>query len=257
MIDPRAVIDPGACLDPSVEVGPFAVIGPEVEIGPRCSIGAHASIKGPTRIGAENRIYPFASIGDDPQDKKFHGEKTWLHIGDRNSIREFTTINRGTGLGGGETRIGNDNWIMAYVHIAHDCIVGDHVIIANTSGLAGHVQIDDHVGIGAYSKVYQFCRVGRHAFLGFESGVIKDVPPYMMVFGSPAKLVGINKEGLKRAGFTAEQMKVIRKAHQILYRRGLRVEEAVAELRQELGDNPDLLAPLLEVIENSKHGIAR
>lgn len=257
MIDPRAVIDPGACLDPSVEVGPFAVIGPEVEIGPRCSIGAHASIKGPTRIGAENRIYPFASIGDDPQDKKFHEEKTWLYIGDRNTIREYTTINRGTGLGGGETRIGNDNWIMAYVHIAHDCIVGNHVIMANTAALAGHVRVDDHAGIGAFSKVYQFCQVGRYAFLSYESGVLKDVLPYMMVFGSPAKLVGINKEGLKRAGFTAEQIQMVRKAYRILYRRGLRVEEAVVELRKELLDYPDLLAPILEVIENSKHGIAR
>jgi UDP-N-acetylglucosamine acyltransferase len=257
MIDAKAVVDPRARLDPSVEVGPFTLIGPDVEIGPNCIIGAHVSIKGPTRMGTGNRIYPFASIGDDPQDKKFHGEKTWLYIGERNTIREYTTINRGTGLGGGETRIGNDNWIMAYVHIAHDCIVGNHVIMANTSALAGHVRIDDHAGIGAFSKVYQFCHVGRHAFLAYESGVLKDVAPYMMVFGSPAKLVGINKEGLKRAGFTTEQVGIIRKAHRIIYRNGLCIDEVVQQLRQELHDYPDLIAPIIELIENSKNGIAR
>lgn len=256
MIDARAVIHPDAKIDPSAKIGPFAVIGADVEIGPETKIDAHAVIEGPTQIGTANHIYSFASIGGDPQDKKYHGERTWLIIGDHNTIREYTTINRGTVQGGGKTVIGDDNWIMAYVHVAHDCQIGSHTIAANGSALAGHVVIDDYVGIGAFGKIYQFSRVGCHAFIGFDSGVTQDVPPYVTVSGTPAEPHGINSEGLRRRGFTPAQMRIIKESYRILYRRNLMLEEALNQLHVLAKENPEL-EPFIEVIRSSKRGIVR
>jgi len=256
VIDGRAVVHPSARIDSSANIGPFAVIGEDVEIGPDTRIDSHAVIEGPTRIGSSNHIYSFASIGGDPQDKKYRGEHTWLIIGDHNTIREYTTINRGTVQGGGKTVIGDDNWIMAYVHVAHDCLIGSHTIAANGSALAGHVVIDDYVGIGAFAKIYQFCRVGCHAFIGFDSGVTQDVPPYVTVSGTPAEPHGINSEGLKRCGFTPSQMRVIKESYRILYRRNLMLEEALNKISELAKENHEL-DPVIEVIRNSKRGIAR
>ncbi|MBI5463203.1 MAG: acyl-ACP--UDP-N-acetylglucosamine O-acyltransferase, partial [Gammaproteobacteria bacterium] len=204
MIDPRAVIDPTAELADDVSVGPYAVIGPDVQIGAGTVIGPHAVINGPTRIGRNNHIFQFASVGDAPQDKKYKGEPTRLEIGDGNTIREFVTINRGTVQDEGVTRIGDDNWIMAYVHIAHDCQVGSHTIFANNASLAGHVRIEDYVILGGYTLVHQFCALGVHSFTAFSSGIAKDVPPYVMVGGFAAEPHGLNTEGLKRRGFAPE-----------------------------------------------------
>jgi len=256
VIDGRAVVHPEAKIDPSVKIGPFAVIGADVEIGPETEIGSHAVIEGPTRIGASNRIYSFASIGGDPQDKKYQGERTWLIIGDHNTIREYTTINRGTVQGGGKTVIGDDNWIMAYVHIAHDCLIGNHTIAANGSAFAGHVVIDDYVGIGAFAKVYQFCRIGCHAFIGFDSGVTQDVPPYITVSGTPAAPCGINSEGLRRRGFTASQLSVIKESYRLLYRRNLMLQEALNQITELTKENHEL-TPFIELIRSSKRGIVR
>lgn len=256
MIDDLAVIHPDAKIDPRAKIGPFAVIGPDVEIGPDTQIDSHTVIAGPTRIGASNHIYSFASIGGDPQDKKFHGERSWLIIGDRNTIREYTTINRGTELGGGQTVIGHDNWIMADVHIAHDCLIGNHIVIANGTGLAGHVLVDDYVNIGAFAKVHQFCRVGCHAFISYDSGVTQDVPPYIRVFGSPATPHGLNSEGLKRRGFASEQVRAIKESYRLLYRRALLLEDALKQIT-ELSRQHPVLEPMVDVVSNSKRGIVR
>ncbi len=256
MIDERAIVHSDAQVDPRAKIGPFAVIGADVEIGPDTEIGSHAVIEGPTRIGASNRIFSFASIGGDPQDKKYHGERTWLIIGNHNTIREYTTINRGTVQGGGQTVIGDGNWIMAYVHVAHDCLIGNHTIIANGSALAGHVVIDDHVGIGAFAKIYQFTHVGCHAFIGFDSGVTQDVPPYVTVSGTPAEPHGINSEGLRRRGFAPPQMRIIKETYRILYRRNLMLEEARSQIAKLAAEHPEL-APVVELIRSSKRGIVR
>ena len=200
MIDTRALIHPKAELASDVEVGPYTVIGPDVMIGEGSWIGPHVVINGPTRIGRHNKIFQFASVGEIPQDKKYGGEPTLLEIGDRNVIREFCTLNRGTAQGGGVTRIGSDNWIMAYVHIAHDCQIGNHTIFANNASLAGHVVIEDHVILGGFTQVHQFCALGAHCFTAFGSGIAKDVPPYVMVAGHPAEPHGLNVEGLRRRG---------------------------------------------------------
>ena len=205
MIHPAALVDPEARIGRDVSIGAYAVIGPDVEIGDRTVVGPHAVICGPTVIGSDNRIFQFCSLGDDPQDKKYRsGEPSTLSIGDRNVIREFCTINRGTEQGGIRTVVGNDNWIMAYVHIAHDCQVGDHIVFANHTTLAGHVTIEDHVICGGFTGVHQFCRIGRHSFTAIASVVVKDVPPYLMVAGNTAQPSGLNREGLKRHGFSAD-----------------------------------------------------
>ncbi|MGA7800395.1 MAG: acyl-ACP--UDP-N-acetylglucosamine O-acyltransferase [Gammaproteobacteria bacterium] len=256
MIDARAVVDPSARLDEGVEVGPFAIIGPDVQIGAGTRIGPHAFIKGPTRIGCDNRIFQFASVGDDPQDKKYSGERTWLEIGDRNVIREYCTINRGTVQDGGVTRIGDDNWIMAYVHIAHDCQVGSHTIFANNASLAGHVRIEDYAILGGFTLVHQFCSIGAHSFTGFASGISKDIPPFLMVSGNPARPHGLNTEGLKRRGFTTVERESLRKAYKTLYRCGLTLDQALNDLRQQAETSP-VVATLVTFIENRTRGIVR
>ncbi|MGA0028131.1 MAG: acyl-ACP--UDP-N-acetylglucosamine O-acyltransferase, partial [Steroidobacteraceae bacterium] len=223
-IDPRAVIAPSAQLAEGVEVGPFAVIGEGVEIGEGSIIGPHAVINGPTRIGRECRVFQFASIGDAPQDKKYRGEPTRLEIGDRNTFRECCTVNRGTVGGHGITRIGSDNLFMAYSHVAHDCVIGDHCVFSNSVALAGHVEVADWVIMSGFAGVHQFCKVGAHAFLANNTAVTRDVPPYLLVAGTPAEPKGINSEGLKRRGFTPAQIANIKQAYRVLYRDGLKLE---------------------------------
>lgn len=240
MIDPHAVIDPTARLAEDVTVGPFSVIGADVEIGSGSIIGPHVVIQGPTRIGKNNHIYQFASIGDAPQDKKYAGEPTRLEIGDGNTIREFCTINRGTIQDASLTRIGNDNWIMAYVHIAHDCQIGDHIILANGVTLAGHVHVGDYAILGGFTKVHQFCHIGAHSFCGMDTGLNRDLPPYVMAAGMPAAPRGLNSEGLKRRGFTVERLRNIKQAYRLLYRAGLKLEEAQAEIMQLATSAPEV-----------------
>ena len=256
MIDPRAVIDPAAELDEDVSVGPFSIIGPGVRVGRGTTIGPHAVIKGPTTIGAENRILQFASIGEDPQDKKYGGEPTRLEIGDRNVIREYVTMNRGTVQDRGVTLIGNDCLFMAYIHVAHDCVIGDHVIMANGATLAGHVTLEDHVILGGFTLVHQFCIVGRHAFTAMGSTISKDVPPYLMVGGAPAEPRGINQEGLRRRGFSDQELRVLREAYKKLYMSGLRLDEARSALEAMAAD-ASVVAPLTEFLERSRRSIVR
>ncbi len=256
MIHPTAIVAESAVVADDVEIGPYALIGDGVEIGPGCRIGGHVVINGPTRLGAANRIYQFASIGDDPQDKKYAGERTRLEIGDRNTIREFCTISRGTVQDAGVTRLGDDNWIMAYVHIAHDCQVGSHTILANNATLAGHVHLGDWAIMGGFSGAHQFCRIGTHAFVAMYSGTGQDVPAYTMVAGQPAVPRGINAEGLKRRGFTAEQLRNIKDGYRTLYRRGLKLEEAVSRLEKQAAEQPELV-PMLDSVRQSERGIVR
>ncbi len=256
MIDSRAVIDPAARIAPGVIVGPYSVIGPDVEIEAGCRIGPHVVIRGPTRIGRDNEIFQFASIGDAPQDKKYDHEPTRLEIGDRNVIREGCTINRGTVQDRGVTSIGDDNWIMAYVHIAHDCIVGNNTIFANNASLAGHVRIEDHAILGGFTLVHQFCAIGAHAFTGMGSTIAKDVPPYVMVSGAPAHPHGLNSEGLKRRGFSEEAMAALKKAYKLLYRSRMSFEEALVEIRA-LEPECVEVTPLREFLERQTRGIIR
>jgi UDP-N-acetylglucosamine acyltransferase len=241
-IHPTAIIDAGAELGAGVSVGPYAVIGAGVVLGAGCRIGPHAVILGPTRMGAGNEVWQFASIGDIPQDKKYGGEQTLLEIGDRNRFRECCTVNRGTVTGAGITRIGSDNLFMAYSHVAHDCVVGNQCVLANYAGLAGHVEIDDYVILGGYAGIHQFCKVGIHAFLANNSVATRDVPPYVMVAGSPGEPKGVNAEGLKRRGFTAGQITNIKGAYRVLYRSGLKLSEATAELARLAAEQPELRA---------------
>lgn len=257
LIHPSASVDPAARLGANVRVGPFTSIGPEVEIGEGCVIGGHCSITGPARIGRDNRIVGHAAIGGDPQDKKFKGERTELVIGDRNIIREFVTINRGTGAGGGCTRIGDDNWLLAYTHIAHDCVVGNHCVFSNNATLAGHVEIGDHVILSGFVGIHQFCRIGAHAFIGMGAFVNGDVPPFVMVaqegYGRPR---GINSEGLKRRGFNAERISAIKRAYRALYVAGSSLDEARGKLGELAGESDDVRA-LLDFIEAGERPLLR
>jgi UDP-N-acetylglucosamine acyltransferase len=254
VIHQTAIIDPSAKLASNVEVGPYSVIGPDVEIGEGTWIGPHVVIQGPTRIGRHNRIFQFSSIGEMPQDLKYRGEPTWLEIGDRNVIREFCTFNRGTAQDIGITKIGSDNLFMAYVHIAHDCHVGNHTIFANNASLAGHVKIEDFVTLGGYSGVFQFCRVGEHSFVATNSVVIKDVPPYVKVSGYYAKPFGLNTVGLQRRGFTEDTIIQLRRAYKVIYRNGLTVARAIEELQKVA--IPEI-QQLIEFIAASNSGIVR
>ncbi|WPL18025.1 Acyl-[acyl-carrier-protein]--UDP-N-acetylglucosamine O-acyltransferase [Thiorhodovibrio winogradskyi] len=240
MIHPSAVIDPDADLHPDVEVGPFAVIGAEVSIARGCRIGSHVVIKGPTHIGEDNQIYQFAVVGEAPQDKKFAGEHSELHIGERNVIREFATLHRGTAQDLGVTRIGNDNLLMAYTHVAHDCHIGNHVIMANAASLGGHIQVDDWAILGGFTIVHQFCRLGAHCFTSMGSVVAKDIPPFVTVSGHPARARGVNVEGLRRRHFDAERIRQIRQGYRLLYRSGLLIDEAIRRLRELAATAPDL-----------------
>jgi UDP-N-acetylglucosamine acyltransferase len=256
MIDPTARVHPDAQLAPDVEVGAYSVIGPQVRIGAGSVIGPHAVITGNTTIGRNNRIFQFASIGEVPQDKKYHaGDDTRLEIGDGNTIREFCTINVGTVGGGGVTRLGDDNWLMAGVHIAHDCLIGSHTIFANSASLAGHVTVEDHVILGGFALVHQFCALGAHSFLGATALVLKDVPPFVMADGNSARPRGINSEGLRRRGFSTDDITTIRNAYKALYRSGLRLQEALAVLDGE-SDNPHV-ALMAAFVRRSQRGIIR
>ena len=259
-IHPTAVIDPAAELDSSVEVGPYAVIGPRVRIGAGSKVGAHVVLEGPTTLGENNRLYPFCSVGGAPQDKKYAGEDTALEIGNGNTIRECVTINRGTVQDGGTTRVGDDNWIMAYVHIAHDCVVGNHTIFANTTNLAGHVHIGDWVILGGNSQVHQFCKIGAHAMTGTGSIVLQDIPPYVMASGNPLATHGINSEGLRRRGFTPDEITAIRRAYKTLYRQGLTLAEAREALQAQAATDAThekCLGPLVRFLGDATRGIAR
>ncbi|MDO8306245.1 acyl-ACP--UDP-N-acetylglucosamine O-acyltransferase [Herminiimonas sp.] len=260
LIHPTAIIDPKAQLDASVEVGAYSIIGPHVKIAARSKIGPHVVIEGHTSIGADNTIFQFASIGAAPQDKKYAGEPTQLTIGDRNTIREFVTINLGTTQDAHVTRVGSDNWIMAYVHIAHDCQLGDHIILANNATLAGHVHLEDWVFLGGFTSVHQFCHIGAHAMTAFTSAVSQDIPPFVTAAGNRAVPAGINSEGLKRRGFSSEQIMAIKRAYKMIYRSGLPLEEAKAALLAEEGKSPDAavyLRQLREFIQASPRGIIR
>ncbi len=255
-IHPSAVVDPNATLGRDVQIGPYAVIDAGVQIGDRCVIGPHAVIRGPSRIGADTRIFQFASVGEVPQDKKFHGENSELVIGCHNTIREFVTINRGTSDGGGVTRIGDNNWIMAYVHIAHDCLVGDGVVFANGASLAGHVEVGDFATLGGFTLIHQFCRLGSGCFTSMGSCVRRDIPPWVMVAGDPAEPHGTNREGLRRHGFDAEGQARMRSVYRLLYKRGLRFEQAIAAIDEAHGDDPAVQA-FTQFLRQSPRGIVR
>jgi len=257
LISPHALIDPKAELDSNVQVGPYSIIGADVKIASGTKIGPHAVIKGPTIIGHDNNIYQFTSLGEIPQDKKYDDtEATYLEIGDRNEIREYCTMNRGTVQGGHVTRIGNDNWIMAYCHIAHDCQIGSNTIFANGASLAGHVQIADHVILGGFTLVHQFCVMGTHSFSGASSLIFKDVPPFVTVWGNRAKAYGINKEGLKRRGFSNELIRVLHQAYKIIYKQQLTIEQAIERL-DELSVNHPEVQQLTDFLRQSTRGIVR
>jgi len=256
MIDPRAIVHSGAKLAPGVSIGPFSIIGPQVEIGDGSRIGAHVVVEGRTRIGCENNIYHHASVGGPPQDKKYGGEDTALEIGDRNTIREFVTINCGTVQDVGVTRIGDDNWIMAYVHIAHDCQIASHTILANVVQLGGHVTIDDWAILGGGVLVHQFVHVGAHSFLGMQTAVSRDVPPYVKISGSPPRPFGINGEGLRRRGFTAESIETLKRAYRTLYRSGLGLEDATRELTK-LADSQADVRLMVDFLTRATRGIVR
>jgi UDP-N-acetylglucosamine acyltransferase len=255
-IHPTAVVDKRAKLGASVSVGPYTVIDGDVEIEEGTTIGSHNVITGHTRIGRDNRIYHFASIGEANQDKKYKGEPTRVEIGDRNTIHEFCTIHRGTVQDQGVTRIGNDNWFMAYAHVAHDCRVGDNIIFANNASLAGHAHIADWVVLGGFSGIHQFVRVGAHVMVGAGSIVTQDVPPYVLVDGNPCKPHGINSIGLKRRGFDPEAITAIKRAYKTLYRSGLGFAEAKAELAQQAAGNASVV-PFAAFLETSERGLLR
>jgi UDP-N-acetylglucosamine acyltransferase len=256
MIHATAQVDPAAKIGTGVRIGAYSVIGAEVEVGEGTQIGPHVVVEGPTRIGRDNRIFQFASLGSDPQDKKFHGERSELVIGDRNLIREFVTINRGTGDGGGVTRVGSDNWILAYSHIAHDCHVGDHCVFSNNATLAGHVTIGDWVILSGFAGVHQFCRIGAHAFVGMGCLVSGDVPPFVMVAADYGRPRGINAEGLKRRGFDAERITAIKRAYRTLYAAGSPLAEARLKLAEQARDSDDVAA-MLDFIERGERPLAR
>jgi len=256
MIHQTAIVDPGARIGANVEIGPYAIIGPHVEIGDNTVIGPHTVIKGHTRIGRDNRIFQFCSLGEVPQDKKYAGEPTRLEIGDRNTIREFCTFNLGTVQDQGVTRIGDDNWVMAYVHIAHDCVVGNKCTFANNSQLAGHVTIEDWAILGGFTGVHQFCRIGAHVMTAVGTVILQDVPPYLMAAGNTAQPYGINVEGLKRRGFHADSLLALKRAYRTLYKSGLMLEEAKAKLTEDAKSQPDVQR-FVDFLEVSKRGIIR
>jgi len=256
LIHPSAIVDPAAILAEDVSVGPFSIIGPDVEIGSGTTVGPHVVIKGPSRIGRDNRIFQFASVGEDPQDKKYQGEITRLEIGDRNVVREYCTIHRGTAQDQSLTRIGSDNLLMAYTHVAHDCVIGDEVIMANGASLAGHVSVDDHAILGGFSLVHQFCRIGRHSFSGMGSVISRDIPPYVMVGGSPTKPRGINNVGMERRGYDAEAILQIKRAFKVIYKSRLKLEEAIENLAAMAEQSPEIL-PMLEFLQQSGRSIIR
>ena len=260
LIHSTALIAEGAQLDLSVAVGPYAVIGPHVRIGAGTTVGAHCVIEGRTTIGIDNRIFQFTSLGAAPQDKKYAGEPTELLIGDRNTIREFCTLNLGTTQDRGVTTVGDDNWIMAYVHIAHDCVVGNQTILANNATLAGHVRVDDYAIIGGLTGVHQFVKVGAHVMAGFASHISQDVPPFMMVDGNPLAVRGLNLEGLRRRGFSTQRVAAIKQMHRLLYRQGMTLtaaRDAIDLLPQSYPDATSDIAAMQDFLNASTRGVAR
>ncbi|MBK6744475.1 MAG: acyl-ACP--UDP-N-acetylglucosamine O-acyltransferase [Hydrogenophilales bacterium] len=255
-IHPTAIIYEGAHVGTDVEIGPYSIIGQHVEIGDGCRIGAHAVITGHTRIGQGNRIFHSVSLGEEPQDKKYAGEPTRLEIGDFNTIREFCTFNTGTIQDGGITRLGNHNWIMAYVHIAHDCQVGNHTIFANNASLAGHVAIGDHAILGGFSTVHQFCRIGAHVITGLATSARQDIPPFLTATGNPAEPHGINSEGLKRRGYSVEAIAALKRAYKTLYKSGLSLVDAQSAIAAEAEEVAEL-RPLAEFLASGGRGIIR
>jgi len=255
-IHPTAQVAPGVELGDGVEVGAYAVIGPDVQIGANTRVGPHAVVQGPATLGADNVIFQFASVGSAPQDKKYKGEPTRLEVGDRNVIRECVTLNRGTTKDQGVTRIGSDNLFMAYAHVAHDCQVGNQCVLANNATLGGHVQLGDWVIMGGLSAIHQFCKVGAHAFIANNAAVTRDVPPYVMAVGQPAGAHSVNAEGLKRRGFTPEQIRNIRNAFRLLYRSGLKLADATAQLEALAREQPEL-KPIVEFLPTSTRSIVR
>lgn len=256
MIHPTAIVHPNAKLGANVEIGAYTLVGEHVEIGDDSRIGPHAVITGHTRIGRGNRIFQFVSLGEEPQDKKYAGEPTRLEIGDHNTIREFCTFNTGTVQDTGVTRIGHHNWIMAYVHIAHDCEVGNHTIFANNASLAGHVTVADHAILGGFTGIHQFCRVGAHVITGIASVVRQDIPPFITASGNPAEPHGLNSEGLKRRGFSPEALAALKRAYKTLYKSGLSLNEAVDAIAQEAAKQPEL-QPLADFLAVPGRGIIR
>jgi UDP-N-acetylglucosamine acyltransferase len=256
MIHPQAIIDPSAKIADDVSIGPFSVIGADVEIGSGTTVASHVVINGPTKIGKDNRIFQFASVGEKPQDLKFHDEPTQLVVGDRNTIREFVTLHRGTPGGGNVTRIGNDNLFMANCHVAHDCIIGDHVILANAAALAGHVVIEDHVILGGYTTVHQFTRIGTHAFSGFSTAIDRDVLPFFTVAGNRARAIGINKEGLKRRRFSADTIRALQEAFKLLIKSSCSYKVALEKV-EEIAQQDENVRKMLDFLNSSERGWIR
>ena len=255
-IHPTAIVDAAARIADGVEIGPYSVVGPDVEIGAGTRIGPHCVITGHTTLGSGNQIFQFASIGEAPQDKKYRGEPTRLEIGNNNTIREFCTLNRGTVQDAGVTRIGDDNWLMAYVHVAHDCQIGNRTIFANNAQLAGHVHIEDDVILGGFTLVHQFCRVGAHSITGLGTVLLQDVPPYVKASGNPVHPYGLNSEGLRRRGFSDDTISALKRAYRTLYRSGLTLDEAKAELAAQAADAPEVRR-LVDFIDVAGRGIVR
>jgi len=256
MIGNEPVIDPSAKIGKDVTIGPWTIIGPEVEIGDGCDIASHVVIKSHTRLGKNNRIFQFASVGEDPSDKKYHGEVSWLEMGDNNIVREGATLHRGTESGGGITRIGSDNLFMPYTHVAHDCILGNHIIFSNNAAVSGHVIVEDWAILSGYAGVYQFLRIGAHSFVGGLTHINMDVPAFVVVNGTPAQPKGINITGLERRGFSKETIRAIRQAYKIIYRQGLKIDEALKQLQPLVEEHADLQL-LIDSIKASQKGIIR
>ena len=257
MIDPLARVDPRAVIASDAEIGPWVSVGPDVTVGPRTKVEAHCVIKGPTTIGEDNSIFPFCTIGDDPQDKKYQPDgNSILEIGDRNTIREYCSINRGTSQGGGLTKIGHDNWIMAYCHIAHDCLIGSNCVFANNSTLAGHVEVHDYATLGGFSGVHQFCRLGENSFSAISTIIVKDVPPFFMVSGNTARARGVNKVGLRRRGFSSISVEAVKKCYKLLYMKGIGFDEAINAIAKE-GELDAQAYKIDQFIKTSERGIMR
>ncbi|MFK7890890.1 MAG: acyl-ACP--UDP-N-acetylglucosamine O-acyltransferase [Granulosicoccus sp.] len=256
MIHPTAIIDPAASVAEDCEIGAYSIVGPGVSIGSGTTLGPHVVVKGPTKIGRNNRIFQFASVGDDPQDLKYDGERSELIIGDNNTIREFTTLNRGTEGGGATTRIGNDNLFMAYIHVAHDCQVGDHIVMANGASLAGHVTVGDYAILAGFACVHQFCHVGEHAFLGLNSVANRDVAPFTMAVGNYAEGKGINKNGLRRRDFTEDVIQALHRSYRVLIRQHGERDKAIAAIASDAENYPEV-ARLISFVQDSERGVVR
>lgn len=256
MISKQAIVDPKAIIGDNVEIGPWTIIGPDVEVGSGTWIASHVVIRGPTRIGRDNKIYQFATLGEGSPDKKYAGEPTRLEIGDRNIFRECCTIHRGTVQGGGVTRIGNDNLFMAYTHVAHDCIVGNEVVFSNNASIAGHVRVEDYACLGGMVGVHQFCALGAHSFAAGGSIIVKDVPPFVMVSGHPGEAHGLNTVGLERRGYSVSTIAALKRGYKIVFRQSLTLQEAIAELKTMVEETPEIQL-LIDFLSNSTRGIIR